>query len=284
MGDRLSILIVDADHTFTTVLDTALARAGHHCVVAAGPEPALAALAETSFDLMLADLSQPGSTALDLIAAARKLAPVMPVIVTTDDVEFCYERAVEAGAADFITKPFSARELGYRVKHVMRQDSLRMLTLTDELTGLFNRRGFYTHAEQQLKLARRQRRGIYMLYADVDGLKGINDRWGHAAGDQALSDVANLLKRTYRESDIVARVGGDEFVVMPIVTTRDNVPAIIARLMKNLGDFNARHDQPYTLSLSVGASYYDPANPCTIDDLVAEGDRSMYEDKRRKGR
>ena len=232
---------------------------------------------------MVADVSRPGTTGSDFVGRARKIAPRMAVIVMTEDIEaFRYDLAVESGAADFIRKPFSARELLYRLKHVIDREALRTLSVTDELTGLFNRRGFYTLTGQQLKLARRQRKGIYMLYADVDGLKGINDGWNHQEGDRALVDVATILKRTYRESDIIARIGGDEFTVVPIGSRGDDMRVIAARLMENLDAHNAREIRPYKLRLSVGMSYYDPDSPCTIDELLARGDRSMYEDKKRK--
>ncbi|MEJ2323606.1 MAG: GGDEF domain-containing protein, partial [Nitrospirota bacterium] len=93
---------------------------------------------------------------------------------------------------------------------------MRSLSLTDELTGLSNRRGFFNLVDQLLKMAKRMNTVIYMLYADLDSLKSINDVYGHHEGDNILKDVAHILKTTYRESDIVARIGGDEFVVIPV--------------------------------------------------------------------
>jgi diguanylate cyclase (GGDEF)-like protein/PAS domain S-box-containing protein len=152
----------------------------------------------------------------------------------------------------------------------------------DDLTGLYNRRGFYTFAEEFLSLARRQRQGMFMLYADLDNLKVINDTFGHLEGDQALIDSAHIIKVTYRESDIVARIGGDEFVVIPIGTTGDNIEKLTARLEKNIENHNLTKKRNFMLSMSFGTSYYDPAAPCSIDELIANADKMMYEQKRLK--
>jgi diguanylate cyclase (GGDEF)-like protein len=135
---------------------------------------------------------------------------------------------------------------------------------------------------KQLQLARRQKKGVYLLYADVDHMKEINDEYGHQEGDQALIEIANLLRSTYRESDIVARIGGDEFVVVPIGSTGDNIDAILNRLTTNLDIVNVARKRRYNLSLSVGVAYFDPDHPCTVDELLAAGDRFMYEEKKRK--
>ncbi len=161
---------------------------------------------------------------------------------------------------------------------------LRALSLTDELTGLYNRRGFFTLAEQELKMANRLRHGIYMLYADMDNLKAINDTHGHKEGDRALREAARILKETYRSSDIVARIGGDEFVVIPIGIGGDNTDAVTRRLQKNLDAHNAKTDRDYRLSLSVGLAFYDPRHPCSLVELLKKGDEAMYAQKRTRHR
>jgi diguanylate cyclase (GGDEF)-like protein/PAS domain S-box-containing protein len=162
------------------------------------------------------------------------------------------------------------------------EEDLRTLSLTDELTGLFNRRGFYTLIEQQLKMAGRMRRGIYLLYVDVDDMKEVNDRHGHRAGDQLLMETAAIVKRSFRDSDIVARIGGDEFVVVPVEGPWKHAEMLIARLHAAVEESNAEGRVDYPLALSVGAAYYDPEHPRSIDALLAEADRTMYEDKRKK--
>ena len=159
---------------------------------------------------------------------------------------------------------------------------LKALSLTDKLTGLYNRRGLFALVEQLFKLSKRQKTGMFMLYADIDNLKEINDTWGHKEGDIVIIDMANILKMNYRDSDIVARIGGDEFVVVPVGTDGDNVEEITARLQKSIQVHNAKVNRSYKLSLSAGIAYYDPETPCSVDELLAQGDKLMYEQKKYK--
>ena len=161
-------------------------------------------------------------------------------------------------------------------------EELRALSLMDELTGLYNRRGFYTLVEQQLKMAKRLKKGIFMLYADIDDLKRINDTFGHNEGDQVLIETANILKENYRDSDIIARISGDEFVMIPVETSGDNVEIVTTRLQERLDVHNAKNPRGYKLSFSAGLSYYDPENPTSVDDLIFQADKAMYEQKKRK--
>jgi diguanylate cyclase (GGDEF)-like protein/PAS domain S-box-containing protein len=135
------------------------------------------------------------------------------------------------------------------------QEDLRTLSLTDDLTGAFNRRGFIALCEQQLKMARRVNKGAYLLYADVDDLKLINDTFGHNEGSSLLVETVRILKSTYRESDIVARIGGDEFVVFPVGNAEEHVAATVERLKKNIDAYNAKKLRRYDLSVSVGVTY-----------------------------
>lgn len=160
------------------------------------------------------------------------------------------------------------------------EEKLRILSVTDELTGLHNRRGFFSLVEQMIKVAMRQKDKICILYADLDNLKGINDTWGHQEGDRALIDAANILRGTYRESDVVARLGGDEFAVVPVGSFSDDMETISTRLEEAVADFNSEETRNYRLSISIGFSIFDPELPCSIDELLARADELMYEQKR----
>jgi diguanylate cyclase (GGDEF)-like protein len=156
------------------------------------------------------------------------------------------------------------------------------LSLTDALTGLYNRRGFMTLAEQHLKIANRMKSLVFMLYADLDNLKHINDTFGHQEGDTALKDTAKILRETFREADIVSRIGGDEFVVMPLGDSEKGIESVNSRLQNNLDLRNGKKDSRYSLSLSIGVAHYDPARPVTPEELLLQGDKLMYEQKIRK--
>lgn len=163
------------------------------------------------------------------------------------------------------------------------EDEFRKLSLTDELTGLYNRRGFLTLAVQQLKMANRFSGEVCLLYIDLDNLKLINDKFGHKEGDAALIETATILRKTFRESDIIARIGGDEFSVLAVGTT-DSCDDLATRLQENLKNTNISTKREYTLSLSVGTAHCDSKNPVSIEELLIQADMSMYEEKRLKRR
>lgn len=162
------------------------------------------------------------------------------------------------------------------------EEKLHALSITDELTGIYNRRGFFALAEHLLKIAKRTKRGLFLLYADIDGLKEINDSMGHQEGDIMLTEVANVLKGNYRESDIIARIGGDEFVVLPVGATGDSIDIITSRLEEALEMHNSKRNCVYKLSLSYGLTYYDPNTQCSLDELLIQADKAMYEHKKKK--
>jgi diguanylate cyclase (GGDEF)-like protein len=164
------------------------------------------------------------------------------------------------------------------------EEGLLAVAITDGLTGLYNRRGLLVLAGKVLERSRRERVGCRLLFIDLDDLKGINDRFGHSQGDRALIDAAEILRRTFRESDIVARYGGDEFVVVPAGAPGDDPRAVTDRFTGALAAHNRDGGRPYTLSASVGIADWDPVAATSFDRLVAEGDAAMYREKRRRRR
>jgi diguanylate cyclase (GGDEF)-like protein/PAS domain S-box-containing protein len=156
------------------------------------------------------------------------------------------------------------------------REELRSMSLRDELTGLYNRRGLLALGEQQLKLADRARKGLLLMFADVDGLKAINDEHGHQEGDRALKAVASALGSSFRESDLIARVGGDEFCVLAFGARKLDVEQLSQRLQDSLNERLASAKVPYQIALSVGAAYRDPEAPMPIEKLM--------ENKKRKRR
>jgi two-component system cell cycle response regulator len=160
------------------------------------------------------------------------------------------------------------------------EKELRNLALIDDLTGLYNRRGFLTLATQQLKLAYRTASGLSLVYVDLDGLKWINDTFGHYVGSAALLQTAEILRDTFRDSDIIARLGGDEFTVLVMETSIDSPEIIASRLQEKVAQYNAQRTSPYELSLSVGVASLDPKSPVPIEELIVTADKRMYEHKR----
>jgi diguanylate cyclase (GGDEF)-like protein len=156
--------------------------------------------------------------------------------------------------------------------------ALHALALTDVLTGLNNRRGFFVQAEHMFRLARRTRAGCTVIYADIDGLKLVNDQLGHAAGDQLIRDAAAVLRESLRDSDVLARFGGDEFVAFVLDDAHPR--AILARLRDNLHAFNLMQDRAYRLAVSAGAVRCDSGSDTALFDYVQSADREMYLHKR----
>ena len=162
------------------------------------------------------------------------------------------------------------------------EQKLREASFTDDLTGLLNRRGFMALSEKQLQISRRYKRSFSILFLDLNEMKQINDNFGHKSGDQALIELADILKKTFRSSDIISRIGGDEFTVLINEPTPGIDKIITSNFMKNLRTFNARTDRPYKLSTSLGIAHFDPSQPRSIDELLAEADTLMYEQKSQK--
>lgn len=159
--------------------------------------------------------------------------------------------------------------------------ALQSLSLIDELTGLYNRRGFLAVTEQHVAAIRRDEKIPLVVYADLDGLKEINDSLGHHEGDRALAKAAEILKETFRSSDIVARLGGDEFVILAAIDPEETGEILMQRLQEKFDASNAQRTRPYDLSVSVGVANFEE-DRYSIEELMAQADRAMYEDKRRK--
>jgi len=162
------------------------------------------------------------------------------------------------------------------------EEELRLLSVTDQLTGLYNRRGFIASAERQLKLASRRKRGLLLFFADLDGMKAINDNFGHEEGDRALNEAAKILKETFRETDILARIGGDEFAIMTIDSPEMTSDILMSRLQDRIDEHNARQDKPFHVSMSIGISTCDSKNMRSLDELMSLADGKMYDNKKRK--
>jgi len=163
-------------------------------------------------------------------------------------------------------------------------EQLESLSITDGLTGLYNRRGFLTLSNQQMRIADRMKRGMLLVFVDLDGLKWINDRLGHQQGDDALKGLAGILKKTFRESDISARMGGDEFVVLALEGRPEDAENLAGKIRHEIALYNEDRSRPYNLSVSVGVVYYDPNAPVDLEQLVNEADRLMYLEKGKKKR
>ncbi len=281
------ILVVDDEEQMRKLIATMLSQKGHQCVTARNGREALDKIMETKFDALITDIVMPEMDGIALTKELSKHYQNLPVMVMTGYTEeYSAETAIASGAREFINKPFSVSEFLIRFDKMMRdhkgEEALLALSLIDELTGLYNRRRFFVLREQYFKVAFRTKKRLLLLFIDVDNLKWINDHHGHNEGDQALIDLANILKKTFRESDIIARIGGDEFVILS-ESTDGNGEIVLTRLYENIKDYNAKSSRRYILSISVGTTQFDPKYPVSIDELLSKADALMYAQKQ-KGR
>jgi len=281
------ILVVEDEEPLRNIVVAFLSRQGHECITAINGVEALSKIHMNKVDVVITDIVMPQMDGITLTKELLSLYPKLPIMVMTGfSKEYPAESAIRAGARDFIGKPFSYEEFSARFNKIMNdhkgEEGLITLFLTDELTALSNRRRFFVLAEQYLKVAIRGKKRSLLLYLDMDGLKRINDRCGHIKGDQALIALANILKKTFRDSDIVARIGGDEFAVL-LEPADENNEILITRLYENIRDYNVGVSQEYKLSVSLGTVYFDPEHPISINELLSNADALMYAQKRRKG-
>ena len=162
------------------------------------------------------------------------------------------------------------------------QDELRRMGTADALTRLMNRRGFLPTAEHHLEVAKRNRESLALMFLDLDGLKNVNDTIGHAAGDGMIAEAAYVMRRTFRASDLIARMGGDEFCVLFAADSEADATAAALRLQEAIDVVNGQEGRPFELAMSAGIAMFDPEQPVTLDKLMAIADRRMYGSKREK--
>jgi diguanylate cyclase (GGDEF)-like protein len=306
----MRILIAEDNPVSSRVLATTLTKWGHDVIATDNGLAAWAALQKDDAPrLAILDWMMPGIEGPEVCRRVRrniKTAPIYLILLTAQSHKEQMVEGLEAGADDYLSKPFDRNELRVRLYAGARivglqsslaqrvqeleaaiaerkraENALRNLTLTDDLTGLYNHRGFFTLAEHHLKTARRAGQSSLLLYADLDGLKEINDNFGHSEGSLAIAKTAGVLKQTFRDSDIVARLGGDEFAVLAQNVPCDEVNNILARLEENFFTEN-KQKNCYQLSLSVGAVWIAHDSNLSVDHLIGNADKAMYDHKRSK--
>lgn len=307
----MKILIAEDDPISNRLLYATLVKWGHEVVSTTNGKEAWQILQQQDAPLLaILDWMMPEIDGLEVCRRVRQEisdVPVYLVLLTAKASKENLIEGLEAGADDYLTKPFDRHELRVRLKTGARivelqkslhdrvkeleeaivereraEEALRNLSLTDQMTGLYNYRGFFTLAEHQARVARRTGQSSLLVYADMDGLKQINDTFGHAEGSVAISRVADVLRKTFREYDIVGRLGGDEFVVLAPNVSDWESEGILERLNENLRSYNEEANHPWELGLSIGALTIDPREEATIEEQIERADQAMYENKRKK--
>ncbi len=251
-------------------------------------DAAFVELHNENYDIILLDLFLPDEQGVDTVDRVCERAPDIPVVVIsgTDD-ETMAIKALQKGAEEYLVKGkvkshSLSRILRYAIMRHKGRVELQSLSLVDDLTSLYNRKGFMLFAQQQLSLAVRTKRGMILFFIKLDDLKEIKDKSGHQDGDLALIETANILKEVFRDSDIVGHHAEDEFTAIAIESFDANNKIIITRLQDELKFRNKQDNRLYELSLSIGTAYYDTEELCSVEELINRAEESMYEQKKNK--
>lgn len=287
------ILAVDDNLLSRALLENILQAEGYRTKIIADGEEALVYLECNSPDLILLDLVMPKIDGLRLceqIKSNPKCRDIPIIFITASGEKENLLQAFQIGAVDYITKPFHPKELLARVKtHLdlkFTRDELKKalkelekLATTDDLTGIANRRHFSKLAEREFKLAKRQKRQFSILVLDIDFFKKINDTYGHAAGDYIIKSVANYCAQTIRQEDILARWGGEEFIILLPGTVLQEAVRVACRLREGVASLNLEFDShPIAVTVSIGVSCFREED-ATLNDTIIRGDQALYRAK-----
>ena len=319
-----TILIVDTHPTDRRLYITLLGNFGHRLLEANDGAQALELSRAELPDLIITDILMPNMDGFTLVRRLRAEPLLMgvPVIFHTanyDESEI-HKLARASGIRHILRKPAEPQEILRAVNESLKRpttparlpqtgqlqrehlqlladklyqkvselektnDHLRSMSLTDGLTGLNNRRGFMILATGLLKFARRVGYPLCLLYIDLDSLKYINDAFGHAGGDAAITHFARILTETFRDSDVIGRLGGDEFVVLIIDATESDLADMQARLQSNVDTYNLQSAPDYALSFSLGVIRADQNSTFTMEALLSQADVAMYKHKKSRKR
>ena len=271
------------EHLQSTNGDTVLHGAGEL-------SGALERLSGGGVDAVILDPDLPDSQGIVTFERMYAFAPDVPVIVLTNNGEDDLAvRAVQGGAQDCMLKDEAdpsvlLRSVRYAIERHRLLTALRSLSLIDGLTDLYNRRGFHELGEQYLKLAGCSARSASLIFLDIDRFKTINDTLGHHVGDRALLSMADVLRDTFRRSDIIARTSGDGFAVLAFETSEENAEVLVERLRAELTEVNETTRERFQLSVSIGLARYDGDDAVSLEDLLGQAGTAMHQEKRKKRR
>jgi two-component system, cell cycle response regulator len=251
-------------------------------------EQALEFCSKSVPDAILLDLGLPDSQGLDTVRRMHAAAQQAPIaVLTIRDEEELAIQSLHEGAQDYLPKSQISgalvwRALRYAMERQRVQLELLNLSLLDELTGLNNRRGFLALGEHYVKLANRSGMPFMVAFADLDNMKKINDSFGHQEGNRALVEAANVLRDSCRRSDILSRIGGDEFAILIADVDEDCADVVLRRIQQKLDSCNTNAGRRYALSLSIGIVAANVNDPADLQQLLNKADALMYDQKQKK--
>ena len=283
------VLIVDDDRAVLASLAAMVSEGGHDPIPTTSWSEALRVSRQTPPDLILLDVMMPGIDGFKLARMMKSEAPVfVPIILLTalDDIE-SKRRAMAAGADDFLTKPVTPLELEIRMSSMLRikeltdqiqaaNQMLAEMAVTDPLTSLVNRRSLDEHLEREWARSQRYGNSFSVLMLDVDFFKKVNDNHGHAVGDQVLRLVSETIKQVVRQTDVVGRYGGEEFMVLAPETSSRNAKILADRIRVRIAGASLDHRDLPGITVSLGVSSTDRRDIPSVTELVALADAALY--------
>lgn len=291
------LLIVEDEKDMCEILVYAFQGRGYLTDTAMTGSQAMERIGSTSYDLVIADIRLPDRSGMELLDVAREVCPGTGIIFITAYASL--ETAMEAlnrGALGYLTKPFNVKELVATADRAIerqrlvlenrrllaeirrKNEELEKLSTTDGLTGLYNRRHFEEIMAREETRAQRYGHPMSMVMVDINNLKRVNDHFGHAKGDVIIQETAQLLRSACRASDVLARYGGDEFVILLPETPEEGASALASRIREAESQWNLSNlDADLTLDLAIG--YASTENGATLVEALSQADANMYEDK-----
>jgi diguanylate cyclase (GGDEF)-like protein len=236
---------------------------------------ALARVGDGGVDVVLLALDLPDGGGADAVRSIRERAPDVPVIAVTAGEGG--ERAIDAGASDVVPSDAGpdllSRAIRYATSLQRMQAELYRRQLVDELTGVYNARGFERLALHHLAMADRSKRSVPLIFVRIDALEGAPT--ATPGRERLIADAAEVVRKAVRGSDVIARVGAGVFCVLLTSDAAGADAAVLSRVVEGVATSNAKSGYPGQLSVSVGTATYDPEHPVTVDALIAEADRRM---------
>ncbi|MBT4288709.1 MAG: EAL domain-containing protein [Deltaproteobacteria bacterium] len=287
MTGNFNILIVDDNPANVKLASIIIQKAGYNTASAPDGETALELTKKKSYDLILLDIMMPGIDGREVCQRlqddpARKNIPIIFLTAISESADIA--KGLKLGAVDYVTKPIDSLVLIARVNTHLelshKRKQLEQQVINDELTGLLNRRGFLKSLKEHLKFHKRKKQTAAILFIDLDQFKNINDSMGHDAGDELLKKVSDILNKSVRETDIVARFGGDEFVIGLLdISAPEDAANISNKIIDEISKPFVINQIEVFIGASIGVTFY-PNDTELLTDLLKNGDNAMYQAKK----
>ena len=274
-----NLLIVDDEIEIGKIVQDLLAKLGFNTGFAGNGKNALEKLRNEDYTFLITDINIPKLNGIELIKIVKKEIPRINIIAMTGyDKDYTYMDVINAGATDFISKPFKIDEMEAKIKRILIEtenlDELARLSITDNLTGLYNQRHFYNRLKEEIERANRQKHPLSLILLDLDNFKYFNDKYGHLAGDQMLAGAGKVILSNIRDSvDTAFRYGGDEFAVILVEADSEIAQTISERLRTGF-------QQDSAVTASIGLATYEKG--MELNGLIGLADKDLYSTKNNK--